>query len=214
MNTRILKCLFLLITLLLTSCSNEKGPGKATPPIPTPAPAEPTPVPEPPPPPPEPEETMAQKLAKLGFPEAVEFVKPMMSDEMNETSKGAVMLAVWGMQKMVWTDVFVAKNETSFALVQKDPDEARGKRMCTSGTIIQIEVTKTDFGKVNEGLLRTNSGNLFNYNMVGGSGELVARSRAKMCGVVIGKYSYSNSGGGTGHAVQLVGMFDLPENKK
>lgn len=31
--------------------------------------------------------------------------------------------------------------------------------------------------------------------------------------VVTGNYDYSNSAGGTGHAVDLVGMFDLPENK-
>jgi hypothetical protein len=42
-------------------------------------------------------------------------------------------------------------------------------------------------------------------------------SRAEQPGthlrVVTGKYSYANSGGGTGHAVTLVGVFDLPENK-
>jgi hypothetical protein len=30
---------------------------------------------------------------------------------------------------------------------------------------------------------------------------------------VTGRYDYHDSGGGTGHAVQVVGMFDLPENR-
>jgi hypothetical protein len=32
--------------------------------------------------------------------------------------------------------------------------------------------------------------------------------------VVAGKYDYVNSGGGTGHAVAAVGMFDLPDNRR
>lgn len=51
------------------------------------------------------------------------------------------------------------------------------------------------------------------FAAVASTGELVAQSSANFCGVTTGKYSYSNSGGGTTHAVFLVGMFDLPENK-
>jgi hypothetical protein len=42
-----------------------------------------------------------------------------------------------------------------------------------------------------------------------GSGNTAAR----FCGVVTGLYDYSNSGGGTGHTADIVGMFDLPESK-
>lgn len=38
-------------------------------------------------------------------------------------------------------------------------------------------------------------------------------SRARFCGIVIGRYSYRSSGGGTTHAVQLVGAFDIAENR-
>jgi hypothetical protein len=107
----------------------------------------------------------------------------------------------------------VPKDETSYLLAEKDSDEARGKRMCVSGTVIQIEVEKTDVGKLNTGLLMSWSNNLFNYVTVGTSGELVAQSAARICGVVTGKYDYSNSAGGTGHAIEIVGMFDLPQNK-
>lgn len=40
-----------------------------------------------------------------------------------------------------------------------------------------------------------------------------ANRSARFCGVVTGLYDDSNSGVGVGHAVQMVGMFDLPENK-
>ena len=192
------------LTLFALSCS----PTTAS--VPAVATAIATPEAPPPPPPPE---TAAQKLAKMDFSEAVAFVRPLMSDETNDTSKGALLFAVWGMQKMRWADVAVQKNETTFALVQKDPEEARGKRLCVSGMVVQIQVSRTDLGKVNEGLLVSDSGDIYNFGMVGDSGDLVSQSRARMCGVVIGRYDYSNSGGGTGHAIQLVGMFDLPENR-
>jgi hypothetical protein len=115
---------------------------------------------------------------------------------------------------MRWVDVGVQKDETSPALVRKDPDEARAKRMCTSGQLVQIAVVKLDNGaKLSEGLLESNAGNLYHYLGAGSSGELVEQSYARFCGVVIGTYDYSNSAGGTGHAVEIVGMFDLPENR-
>lgn len=30
----------------------------------------------------------------------------------------------------------------------------------------------------------------------------------------LGKYHYPNSAGGVGHGIRLVGMFDLPENRR
>ncbi len=81
------------------------------------------------------------------------------------------------------------------------------------GKIIQIAVEKEDIGKFHVGLIISDAGNLYRFLGVRSSGTLVGDSRAKFCGVVTGKYDYSNSAGGTGHAVKLVGMFDLPENR-
>lgn len=148
---------------------------------------------------------------------AVTLAQPIMSDEFDKDSDGATLLVAWCIAKIGsafwWSDVGVTKDETSYALAQKDPDEARGKRMCTSGSIIQIEVEKTAGGKVNVGLMQNWNGNLFRFLAAGSSGTLVQGSSARMCGVVTGKFDYANSGGGTGHAIELVGMFDLPENK-
>jgi hypothetical protein len=92
-------------------------------------------------------------------------------------------------------------------------DENRGKRLCAPGVLIEIAVEKaSSTKKAASGLLMSDAGNLFRFYALGSSGELVAQSRARLCGVVTGRFDYSNSAGGTGHAVKIVGMFDLPEN--
>jgi hypothetical protein len=144
---------------------------------------------------------------------ALGIAAPILKDATNETDPGALLLTAWAIPNMKWTDVAAAKDETSYALARKDSDEARGKRLCASGSLIQIEKQKTDIGKFFDGLLTTYSGNLFHFLAVGSTGTLVQNSNARFCGVVTGLYGYANSGGGVGHAVQIVGMFDLPENK-
>ena len=59
----------------------------------------------------------------------------------------------------------------------------------------------------------SDEGDIYKFMNVGTSGDLVANSQARMCGVVTGRYQYSNSAGGTGHALSIVGMFDLPQNR-
>ncbi len=168
------------------------------------------------PPAPPPRETPRDLIQKVqSFSAAVEMVKPDMADTHDEHSGGTLLLTVWAASHLRWEDVGVTKNETSFALVKKDSDEARGKRMCASGTLIQI--SKQDFGdlggnKIYGGLLLTRSGDILSFFAAGSTGSLVERNKARFCGVVTGTYDYSNSAGGVGHAVATVGMFDLPEN--
>lgn len=144
---------------------------------------------------------------------AFAIAKPEMVDAHDDEGKGTLLFLAWAAKSMVWSDVGVAQDESSYALVMKDADEERGKRMCVPGNLIQISVEKADVGKVHIGLLMSDAGNLYRFLGVRSSGSLVQRSRARFCGVVTGRYDYSNSGGGTGHAVKLVGMFDLPENR-
>lgn len=152
--------------------------------------------------------------SKRTFADAVAYARTQMTDTDDEASPGGVLLAMWGAKHMTWADVGVAKSETSYALVRKDSDAHRGKRVCIRGSLIQIQ--KEDAGNgthVFTGLMMTGYSEITNFIAVGSTGELVARSKARFCGVVIGTYDYSNSGGGKGHAVTLVGMFDLPENR-
>ncbi len=192
--------------LALIGCSNHSEVVTKDTPVPAPAAASAAPIVV--------EETPIQKLGKMpSYEGALEYTKPKMEDSVNKLDEGTALLALWSAKSLRWNDVAVAKNETSFAAVLKDPDEARGKRVCVSGSLVQIEVEKTAMGKIFSGLLHDYSGNLYNFQAVRSSGELVARSQARMCGVITGKYDYSNSGGGMGHAINIVGIFDLPENR-
>lgn len=143
------------------------------------------------------------------LPKAIEFSKNFMSDTTNEVSDGAILLAKWSVDNMKWNDLQAIPQAKSFNAIMKDSDKERGKLLCQSGSIIEI----TAAGRMYEGGLFTSSGNVIRFIAVGNTGDLVARSSAKFCGIVIGKQDYSNSAGGVAHAVYLVGMFNLPENK-
>lgn len=159
------------------------------------------------------QKNLALMMSQTTLGGAIKLAKPAMDDTANEDSAGFAQLGIWGMKNMRWVQLEVPENETSVALVQKDPDEARGKRLCAPGTIVQIELQKTAMGKGFIGLFMTDGGNLLRFFVVGSTGTLVGQSHGRICGVVTGKYDYSNSAGGVGHAVAVVGMFDLPENR-
>lgn len=135
-----------------------------------------------------------------------------MTDTFNESSPGALLLAVWSAKNLKWSELQKLPS-TKYSLVMKDPDEERGKLMCARGRVIEIQAEKTETGKVFTGGLFAGT-KIVRFIAVGSSGDLVAKSWAGICGVVIGKQSYQNSMGGTAHAVFLVGMFGLPENKQ
>lgn len=156
-------------------------------------------------------------LEMKSFDEAVSFAKPFMIPKFGETSQGAQLLAIWSVSHDIsWSDVSITpgKSMTSFSKVMKDQSEELGKHMCVAGFLIQIEVKHLSNSKVADGLLMDEAERLYSFSALGSSGDLVAKSSAKFCGVVTGRFDYSNSGGGAGHAVELVGMFDLKENKR
>jgi len=205
----------LIAALVLTACKKPEPHGEfvgadGTPSVkptqtaaavvqPKPAPPVPTPL----------EEVQSKKT----FAEALAFSKPKFQDTQNKADAGALLLAAWMADKKAWADIN-ALPETSVAKVLKDSDEERGKRLCASGTIIEIAKTKTDVAKLWDGGMATNDGKIIRFIAAGSTGELVERSNARFCGVMTGRDSYSNSGGGTTHAVRVVGMFDLPDNRK
>lgn len=153
-------------------------------------------------------------MSKSTLTEAVDAVREQMTDTDDESSPGALLLGLWSMKHLTWDQVAVARNETSFKVVRKDSDASRGKRMCISGRLIQIAKEKLDDGALFVGLMLTGYSEITRFIAAGSTGDLVENSRARLCGVVIGTYDYSNSGGGKGHAISVVGMFDLPENRR
>jgi hypothetical protein len=145
-------------------------------------------------------------------PNAMRAIQAGFTDTQDRISDAAFIFAMWASKRLSWKDFYVEDDETTIAKVMKDSDEGRGKRMCYGGHIVQIRVNKTKYGKIAEGLLVTGDTKFLSFLAVGSTGDLVERSRGRLCGIVTGRYSYANSGGGTTHSVQVVGMFDLPEN--
>jgi hypothetical protein len=198
-----------LVVLVLAACSKEGSKGGGADEDKGPRAGE---VKEPPPPPPAPEDPKDIIAALDTYDDAMRMALPVMSDSVDEISPGAILFTAWAARKMRWADVAVAKNETSLKLVRKDGDEARGKRLCASGRIGEIEKISSD-PKVFTGGLIAGWTDVYRFLAVGSTGELVGESRARFCGVVVGQYDYSNTGGGQTKSVMLVGMFDLPQNK-
>jgi hypothetical protein len=188
-----------LVAIFASGCSSEK---KETGPV-TKQNWKPEPPKEP---------TLGEKLIAIDdIAEAIKLAKPMMSDTTNDTSPGALAFSVWAAKKMKWDDL-KGLPMTKYKLIMKDPDEERGKKICAKGRIIEIHAEKTAVGKIYSGGLMRGYSQIYRWIAVGSTGELVANSYGTICGVVIGRQSYSNSMGGTAHAVFLVGMFLLPEN--
>lgn len=170
------------------------------PPAPAPAPALPSPL----------QPILAKTTAAEAFAEAA----PRMTDAFNTTSEGTRLFTLWSLKNLRWADVGVAADETSYGKVQKDVEAERGKRLCVSGTVIEIASSKEPLGTLAVGLLMSAGGmSFYHFYGVRSSGDIVEQNSARFCGFVAGVYNYANSGGGIGHAVELVGLFDIAPNK-
>ncbi len=162
-----------------------------------------------------PMELAEETIMKAGsFSRAVELASTVMTDTREAVSAGTTLLAWWAVKHMTLADVRVAVDETSSAKVKKDSEAERGKRLCATGQLVQIHTVRGPRGTFTDGLLLANSGAVFSFLTVGSSGSLTEGSDARVCGVVTGLFDYSMYAGGTGHSVQMVGMFDIPENRK
>jgi hypothetical protein len=95
--------------------------------------------------------------------------------------------------------------ETSLALALKEPALERGKRICASGRVADIERQELAGRAVYRGVLTTDDGDAVRFVAAGSTGALVRRSPATFCGVVTGRLE---------EAAVAVGMFDLPENRE
>lgn len=142
--------------------------------------------------------------------ERIEIVRPLLEDVHNDVSLGTSVFAYWAAKGMYWNHVAYGAAETTVERVMKDSDATRGGRMCYRGEVLQI--SKTDLGDgrhVFEGVLSTRrQGHALHFYAAGDTGDLVQGSKARFCGIVMGRISYDNTLGGTAHAVELVGMFD------
>ncbi len=151
-------------------------------------------------------EALAEIQSLVG---AIEYVKPHCADTVDEHALGTVLLTLWSKDKMTAKDV-MALPEVSFAAAMKDSEEARGKRLCGTGKVLQISKSVSpawEGKKVWEGLLILPGMRIVKYIAIGETGEIVEDSTATFCGVVTGKHQYQKAGGGFAHSLAVVGVF-------
>lgn len=173
-----------------------RSPSRSHTPAKTPAAArEPAPAPTPPP-------TLDERVTRAAsLAEATRLVTPRLGD--GQDNRGAWMLARYAAANLVWSEE-LATPETTLGLVLKDSERERGKRLCVTGVLRDIERRDLARRPVYVGDLETAEGDLAHFIAVGSTGSLVKRSTGTLCGVVSGKHA---------KAVVIVGLFDLPENR-
>lgn len=141
-----------------------------------------------------------------------------MTDHMNNTSDGTLLFLFWMSEHAKFPDVVIEHDETTFPLVRKDIGQERGKRMCIGGKVIEIQADSAGASKWYAGIMLPIDEDLtvvtapHHFYAVGSTRDIVGGSLARLCGVVTGLYDYSSSGGGVGHGIEIVGVFDLKEN--
>ena len=144
---------------------------------------------------------------------AVNMIKPTMSDEFDAFPSSAGILASWMNEKNVKISDIRSLESSTRGKILKDSFSERGKRLCISATLVEIEVDRSaGFAAYHAGLVN-NYTDVTRVLAIGSTGDLVADSNATFCGVIVGKVGFTNASGGTTNAPYLVGMFDLPENR-
>lgn len=144
---------------------------------------------------------------------AIARIRPIMSDTSGGVvSDGARGLAATMLEQMPpWAEL-MAVPSTDPKRLMKEPNAERGKRICVSGSIIEIEVGHEDGASFADGGMVTDGGDTVRFAAVGSTGDFVKDSYARFCGIATGKFSYVTVTNETRHAVFVVGMFDLPKN--
>lgn len=196
-----------LIPVALSLFSKSRQPEATRPATTAPPPVTVTAKPEPPR-----EPALAEKLRDTKrLPDALALLVADIEDTRDKPDRASSILALWMGEHPSWSAI-ERLPETTHAKIMKDSESERGKRLCVSGQVVQIakeQGTKLFFGTMSD-----DSGRMTYYYAAGSTGDIVDGHRARFCGVSAGRFSYENTGGGTTHAVRLVGMFDLPENRK
>jgi hypothetical protein len=154
-----------------------------------------------------------QLFALRNVEQAITLLRPRFTDTYGPLDEEGTQFSVWAADYLT-LESLQAVDETRHAFVMKDSESERGRRICSSGTVVQISVSRDSGRSIATGLLITSGGDLLSFAAVGSTSDILPKSPARLCGVVIGKNDYPNSGGGTGHSVFVVGMFDLPQNKR
>lgn len=143
--------------------------------------------------------------------DALAIAKPKMGDGVEQVSAGALLLTYWGIERMRWSDVERPLNGTS---ALRGPADEPGKGLCVEGTVAQLNEDRFQKGVVYTGILQAPDLESYHFAAVGKPGDVAAGRQARFCGIVSGKFEYADRNGDQSTAIQLVGMFDVPENRR
>ena len=158
-------------------------------------------------------EGLSQLLANETLDDALGFIKPFARDGDDIYPSGAIALTGWiQSHNLSWDDIAKFPS-TSYGKIMKDSQNEFGKRFCFSGVVIEIKVDRSMGKPIYNGGMVNDSLNIVRFTAVNSTGDIEARTSAKICGIVTGTMHYGNANGGTTTAPYLVGVFDLPENK-
>lgn len=159
--------------------------------------------------------SLSEKLAAAeNLREAVALTKPLFADVQGEdVNPGAALLAMWWAHRSTLWNELIAMPDTRRAEVMKDPEPYRGQRICMTGSVTQIFRDKSTpaSAPVYMGVLYHNGG-FVRFLAARSTAAVVEDTPARFCGIVVGLQSYPNVSGGTTHAIQVVGLFDIPAN--
>lgn len=158
------------------------------------------------------EVSLDTRVAKMRLEDVITTLRSGMDDTSEAFTDADHVFTRWAATRMWWDELQKVK-EVSAAQVMKDPDRWRGNRVCDSGVVVRIEASNIPTGKIFEGEFVTNGSVIFHTIAVRDTGELVANSQARFCGIVTGTMDYRTRIGGTNKALKVFGMFDLPENR-
>jgi hypothetical protein len=129
-------------------------------------------------------------------------------------SEGVKLFGGWAQQHLAWEDIDPKAPETTVARADADPVGERGKKLCESGTIIEMTSDDLRGAKIAIGVLARNSVEILQFVAVRSTGSLAERSNVRFCGIMAARVDRAARTGGMGNLIQVVWMFDLPENRK
>lgn len=203
-----------LLTVSLINCKKKEDEAPPPPPATT---VEPVPTP-PPVAPSAPTTVNLQPVAPapgqapntLG--EAIMFAKPQMRDSTGAPDEGSnTLLNYWKDKKYAWAQLEAVPPTTEAAFLA-NPDAERGKRICSPGTVQQLNKTNPT-PPVHEGMLTTQANETVSFGAVGDVTGIRQGGPGKFCGIATGIQNTTGANGAQVRAIRSVGMFDTPANR-
>src|SRR5690606_12999362 len=149
----------------------------------------------------------AQTLA-----EAIAILRPIMGDfEGVEFDPGTLLLINWSQGKLTWGQLEAMPDSERTTLMQY-PDSFRGVKLCSRGTVVQLDQDPSTTPPVHTGGLTTAAWGIVRFVALGSVTGVAPGQEGRVCGIFTGIQTYLDTSCGVSQADHVVGMFDVQEN--